>query len=197
MARLTPLETQTGIQKDEELLAQACGSQPEAFAELVRRYETRLFNFLWGLVRHRETAKDLFQDTWMKAYAARHQFRGQAKFSTWLYSIALNLARDSKRGSLKKLSLEGSVEAGEGWQDRLVERRPNALEQLLQQEWQERYLDASARLPPLQREAFMLIYQQGLDPREAATVLKKAPGHVRVLVHRAVQRLKVLLSEKR
>lgn len=182
---------------DEELLAASCGNQPEAFGLLVRRYESRLFGMLWGLVRHREASRDLFQETCLKAFAARSQFRGGSKFSTWLYAIALNQARNWKRNQKPSWSLDGKAEDGGSWNgnQHLKDRRPGALEQLMKQEWQERYVAAASRLPEAYREVFVLIYQQEMTYEEAAAVVNKRVPYVRTLAFRAIQKMKVLLKE--
>jgi RNA polymerase sigma-70 factor (ECF subfamily) len=181
---------------DEELLAASCAGQPEAFGLLVRRYESRLFGLLWGLVRHREVSRDLFQETWLRAYAARTKFRGNSRFSTWLYAIAVNQARNWKRNQKASLSLDDQAQEGKSWGGLLRDRQPGPLEALVKQEWQERYVDAAARLPEKYREVFVMIYQQEMSYEEAAAVVNQRVPYVRTLAFRAIQKMKVLLKEK-
>ena len=82
---------------DEELIARFQAGTETAFIELVDRYKNRLLNFVYRFVGDRDEAEDIVQDTFLKVYKNRHAYREVAKFSTWIYTIAGNLARSELR----------------------------------------------------------------------------------------------------
>ncbi|MCF7801526.1 MAG: sigma-70 family RNA polymerase sigma factor [Candidatus Marinimicrobia bacterium] len=82
---------------DEQLIAQFQAGKESAFIELVNRYKDRLLNFVYRFVGDRDEAEDIVQDTFLKVYKNRHAYREVAKFSTWIYTIAGNLARSELR----------------------------------------------------------------------------------------------------
>jgi RNA polymerase sigma-70 factor (ECF subfamily) len=182
---------------DETLLAESCLGRPESFALLVERYEDKLYGLLWRLSRHPQAAQDLFQETWLKAYAARHGFRAKARFSTWLYAIALNLARNWRARSRVHLSLDGPALDGLKWADLIEADEPGALDRLLSEE-RKRHLNAAIdRLPTNYREVLVLVYQQGMSYQESSEILGKKVAAVRALTFRALQRLRKKLQVKR
>jgi len=82
---------------DEELIARFQAGTEVAYIELVNRYKDRLLNFVYRFVGDRDEAEDIVQDTFLKVYKNRHAYREVAKFSTWIYTIAGNLARSELR----------------------------------------------------------------------------------------------------
>src|SRR5215218_2333843 len=82
---------------DEELVAKSIGGDADSFNELILRWERPIYALAYRQIGREEDARDVCQDTFLRAYRALHGFRGQAKFSSWLYRIALNLCRDWMR----------------------------------------------------------------------------------------------------
>ena len=82
---------------DEELIAEFQGGDEKAFIELVDRYKDRLINFVYRFLNDISDAEDLVQETFLKVYKKKHAYREIAKFSTWIYTIAGNLARSELR----------------------------------------------------------------------------------------------------
>src|SRR6266508_5157851 len=79
---------------DEELVARSQGGDVESFNELIVRWERQIYTLAYRVIGREEDARDVCQDTFLRAYRALPGFKGQAKFSSWLYRIALNLCRD-------------------------------------------------------------------------------------------------------
>src|SRR5229473_4723264 len=79
---------------DEELVAQSIRGDPESFNELILRWERPIYALAYRTIGREEDARDVCQETFLRAFRALPAFRGQAKFSSWLYRIALNLCRD-------------------------------------------------------------------------------------------------------
>src|SRR5512135_502926 len=97
---------------DQEIVALARGGAESAFRELIRRYERPVFSLIYRMVRDRETAEDLAQETFIKVLNAIGTYRPEFKFSSWVFKIANNTAIDHlRRRELDTLSLEGSPHA--------------------------------------------------------------------------------------
>ncbi len=100
---------------DEELIARFQEGDEQAYTELVNRYRDRLMSFVYRFINDLEKAEDIVQDTLLKLYTHRHYYRNIAKFSTWIYTIAGNLAktelRRKKRHKVTNLSQMGSEES--------------------------------------------------------------------------------------
>src|SRR5512147_1085443 len=108
---------------DEELVAAFQGGDAAAFDVLVRRWERKIQGAVYRMLRSEEEAQDVCQEAFLKAFRGLGTFRGQARFSSWLYQIALNLCRDRMRRKKGRtwVSLDevGAIEA--------VERSPSTL----------------------------------------------------------------------
>ena len=82
---------------DEQLIKDFQGGNNDAFEELLARYKNRIYNFIYRFVNDVNLAEDLTQDTFMKLFTHKDSYREIAKFSTWLYTIAQNLAKTELR----------------------------------------------------------------------------------------------------
>jgi RNA polymerase sigma-70 factor (ECF subfamily) len=150
---------------DEQLMLAYREGDAGAFEELYRRHKGGLFRFVLRSVRDRAVAEELYQEVWMRAIEARGRYQVQAKFSTWLYTIAHNRLVDHwrKRG-LKLVSLDQ--------EDDPVD--PPAMESLQPEKILEgkqglaRLVQALEGLPPAQREAFLLHEEAGMSVAEIA-----------------------------
>ncbi len=147
---------------DEELMLAYRGGDAGAFEELYRRHRGGLFRFVSRSVRDRAVAEELYQEVWMRAIEARGRYEPQAKFITWLYTIAHNRLVDHwRKKGLQVVSLDAESEfaANPGFEP---ERIAAAKQEL------ERFARALAALPPAQREAFLLHQESGMSVAEIA-----------------------------
>ncbi len=169
---------------DADLLARVIvdGDQ-HAFGELVRRHQSPLRGLLRQLVRaDLELADDLAQETFIRAYKNIRSFRGEAKFSTWLYRIAYNVFRENAR---KRKELVGIDE------ERLqAEVDPQTTDPALRHD----LMNALANLPLHERTAVTLCCQNGLSHDEASRVLDIPLGTVKTNVLRGREKLKKMLA---
>ena len=121
---------------DQEVVLQARDGRQAAYRELVRRYERPIFSLIYRMVRNREQAEDLSQETFVKALNAIESYRPEYKFSSWIFKIANNVSIDHlRRRELDTLSLDGSPhaltpEAIEATALQLGDRQETALEEL-------------------------------------------------------------------
>ena len=169
---------------DGDLLARVLvdGDQ-HAFSELVRRHQSPVRGLLRQLVRGDvELADDLAQETFIRAYKHIRSFRGEAKFSTWLYRIAYNCFREDAR---KRKELVGIDE--ERWQ---AEEEPHSVDPGLRHD----LMHALSLLPQHERSAVLLCCQNGLSHDEASRVLEIPLGTVKTNVLRGREKLKKTLA---
>jgi RNA polymerase sigma-70 factor (ECF subfamily) len=156
---------------------------PELLDLLIEQYEYRLFRYLLCLTANRETAEDLFQETWIRVLDRGATYNGEASFESWLFAIArhlvIDLQRRKKPDSLD--SLEDSPPAA-------VE--PSALEQVARQERDGRIHDSLSRLPAVYREVLLLRFQEDLALHEIAAVLKAPLPTVKSRLYRGLEALR-------
>lgn len=182
--------------RDEELVALAQRGDRRAFEKLVERYKEKAYHIAFDFARDRETAKDLSQDAFLKAFTSIKNFDGRSAFYTWFYRILVNVCLDfkrrQKRASVDEFDetllprMEPSHEPG----------NPRSPEQHVLAGQISRKVDAAlAALPAKQRAAFILKNHQGLSIREIAAIMETAEGTVKVHLHRAVTALRQSLAE--
>lgn len=181
---------------DEALVQSVLSGDRERFELLVERYQTRLINYLYRMVRNLEEAHDLTQEVFIRVYQALDRYDSQYRFSTWLFRVAQNAAIDvirKRRIQLVPLTRRAD-EGGEAMVDlELPDGQPTALETL-----QGRELDASIRaaidtLPWEYRELILLRHYGELAYEEIAEVKGMPLGTVKNKLFRARQMLKQYL----
>ena len=183
---------------DEALLAAYRSGESRAFEVLLGRYRGPLFNFLLRSSRDRGRAEELYQDVWMKVIERCDDFRGDAKFSTWLYAIARNLAIDHQR----KMKFRGHApldatqpRTGQSIGERLGNPGPSTEQLAIGGLIRARIGDAVEELPEEQREVFLLRQLQGLAFNEIAEVVGVPANTVKSRMRYALERLQGLLSD--
>ncbi len=176
---------------DWDLIAHAREGNPLAFTELVRRYERPVVHFCQRMVRSREDAEDIAQESFVRIHRYIDRLKPSAKFSTLLFGIArnltLNFIRDAgRRGRGRTYSL-----TEDGNQERALEdesMRPDRLARL--KEIEERIDDGLALLSPKHREVLVLRELQGLDYATIAEVVRCRKGTVKSRIARAREQLR-------
>jgi RNA polymerase sigma-70 factor (ECF subfamily) len=177
---------------DSRVIARCLKGDLNAYGDIVDRYSARVINMALMMVGDRHEAEDIAQDAFIRAYRALSGFRGRARFSSWLYQIALNLCRDH----LKRRARAGAavpVEDGtlEGLRSGDDDATPDTI---LEAELSETMRREIARLPYLYREAFVLRHLQGMDYDEVASITRVSADTVRVRAYRARELLRERLA---
>ncbi|MDX1548307.1 MAG: sigma-70 family RNA polymerase sigma factor [Rhodothermales bacterium] len=158
---------------DEQLVAAYLdhGDQ-DAFRVLVERHQERVFGYLMGMVRDRDLANDLFQETFLRVVSAMQKRRGsytqQGRWLGWVLRIARNATLDHLRSRKKWLDVDADDEEGASFWDRLPDDAPAADETLHHGEVSDRLEACIADLPPEQREVLLLRHETDLTFREIA-----------------------------
>jgi RNA polymerase sigma-70 factor (ECF subfamily) len=185
---------------DEDLLLAVRGGNVESLGVLVARWEGPLFRFVSRLVDRPDDARDVCQETFLRILRKSGAFRDGARFSTWMYQIALNLCRDQARrrkrwGHLVVASTSASSDDGAPREARAphsAETHPGAAMEL--RERQSAVKRALARLPHDQREILLLKEYEGLKFREIALVLGVPESTVKSRMYSALDTMRVSLA---
>lgn len=169
-------------------MAAYCGGDASAFEVLYVRHRTRLFRFVLRSIKVRATAEELYQEVWIRVIEARRSYRPTARFTTWLYTIAHNRIVDHwRRRGLSYSSLE-EEEVPADTQD--PARQAEAREALA------RFAAALERLPPVQREAFLLHEEAGLTVPEIAAATGANEEAAKSRLRYAMAKLKAAIDDE-
>jgi RNA polymerase sigma-70 factor (ECF subfamily) len=184
------------IRSDVQLMLDVKAGDEASFDFLLQKYRMPLVNFLYRMVRDTATAEDLAQEVFLRVYRARKQYSPSAKFTTWLFRIATNLALNSVRDNrYHKLetSLDAPVEEDEApMQLRSPEMRID--EHLLEQARSEFIRRAIFSLPEKQRAAVLLHKYEEMDYGEIAKIMECSESALKSLLFRAYETLRVQLA---
>lgn len=186
---------------DVQLMLDVKAGDEQSFALLLHRYRRPLVNFLYRMVRQREQAEDLAQEVFLRVYRAREEYVPSAKFTTWLFRIATNLALNSVRDTKhqrKEISLDAplNADAEDGDERKLdvAERHPNIEQHLVEESRKKMILHAIEKLPEKQRAAVLLHKYEELDYGEIAKILGCSESALKSLLFRAYEALRVELA---
>ncbi|GAC1623365.1 MAG: RNA polymerase sigma factor [Candidatus Acidiferrum sp.] len=182
--------------KEAELIARIVGGEKELFHELIRPYERMAYLTCFSILKNETEAEDAAQEAVISAFRHLGSFRGEAKFSTWLVTIAMNEGRKrlKKARNAKEESIEGENESNEGDYSPafLTDWREIPLEALEREEVRSALRTAVAELPDIYRQVFTLRDIEELNVKETAEVLGTSATVVKVRLHRA----RMLLQKK-
>jgi RNA polymerase sigma-70 factor, ECF subfamily len=173
---------------DRELVSQSCAGSKEAFEQLVLRHKDRLYTLACRMLGDHGEAEDVTQETFLRAYERLEEFRGDARFSTWLYRICYNLCVNRFQFQRKDRNLSNGS-APEAVPSSTI----GSCEQLLVKEQQQLMNWALSRLKAEFREAVLLYHTEHLSYEEIADVLGSPVGTVRSRIHRGREDLNDML----
>jgi RNA polymerase sigma-70 factor (ECF subfamily) len=184
---------------DVQLMLDVKAGDEQSFELLLRKYRTPLVNFLYRMVRDTAVAEDLAQEVFLRVYRAREEYAPSAKFTTWMFRIATNLALNSVRDNRHRrmeISMDQSVDSGE--EDarplEVADRAPTVEQELVARSRAEMIMRAIHSLPEKQRAAVLLHKYQELDYDEIARVLECSESALKSLLFRAYETLRVELA---
>lgn len=185
--------------RDETLMKRFQDGDEHAFVQLVGRYQDRLHNFLFRYTRNRQDCEDLAQETFIRVYRKRDSYKPIARFSTWMYTIALNLARSDfrKRNKMQLVSIhEDPTEPNS--RDMVFEsdevKPDRALENKMDMELLE---DALAQLTEEYRDAVVLRDIQQLSYEEIAEITDTPMGTVKSRINRGRIQIQDWMKKRR
>ena len=172
---------------DNEIISRVLHGEQNAYAELVNRYQRYVFTLILRMVKSREDAEEIAQDVFVKAYRSLADFRGESKFSTWLYTItnttSITFLR-KKKLEVHSLDNEKVFEAADskdsGFRANLIEQKSRV----------NMVNEAIAMLSPDDAEIITLFYKAEQNLEEISRILRLETNTVKVRLHRARGRLK-------
>lgn len=177
---------------DIHLIAEALNGSQKAFAELEGRYHSAIFHIVFKIVREKETADDLVQETFMKAFSSLASYRSEYRFSTWLYKIAANASIDFLRKKrIKALSLDQEIETGEGKVEfEVADYSYHPEQDLVRKQQRFSIEEAIDALPGKYREVIVYRHKEDKSYEEIADLLHIPVGTVKARIFRARELLK-------
>ncbi|MBD3162256.1 MAG: sigma-70 family RNA polymerase sigma factor [Candidatus Eisenbacteria bacterium] len=182
---------------DEELMEEIVRGAEEAFSALVSRYQGRVINVVSRLISDRDRAQEIAQETFLRVFIHRERYRPSGKFSTWLYTIAMNLAKNEIRRRVRArgmVSLDKLLEATGDSGGFIADAKPGPERLYRRRDVEEKVTKAIDQLPPKFREVIVLRDIQQLSYEEIGDVLKIPGGTVRSRINRARLALKEILD---
>ncbi len=170
---------------DHSIVDRVLAGDVDAFEEIVLRWQTPLLNLAYRFSRDRGLAEEMTQEAFLKVFRNLERWRGEAKFSTWIFSVALNHYRTTLRRHIPLNVDLTELDAVTGAGDLAGEMDAAANDSVVRR--------AVALLPPKYRDAIVLYYFQQQDVAETAATLGLRPGTIKARLHRARKLLKTKL----
>jgi RNA polymerase sigma-70 factor, ECF subfamily len=181
---------------DVQLMLEAKAGNDASFEHLLQRYRTPLVNFLYRMVRDSATAEDLAQEVFLRVYRARHGYEASAKFTTWLFRIATNLALNRIRDTrYRQMEVSLDVRAEDDQPVMELPARDLRVDQILIERDRTVIIRRAVEaLPEKQRIAVLLHKYEEMDYCEIAKVLECSEAALKSLLFRAYETLRVQLA---
>ncbi len=188
-------EQKTAELSDEELIHRFQDGDIYAFDAIVNRYKDQLLNFAYRFLNNPEEAEDVVQETFLRIFRNKHAYREIAKFSTWVYTIAGNLAKTELRKRKRRKYLYLSDMGYDDKEYEIVDPSANTekeVESLFQEKIIQKAID---ELPPRFRQVILLVEIQELPYEEVSKIMRVPLGTVKSRVNRARLKLQAKLSD--
>lgn len=172
--------------EDYEIIERVKAGEARIYEVLVRRYQGKLYALAWRMLHNRADVEDAVQEAFVKAYRSLKRFRGEARFSTWLYRIAVNhiLNKLRKQKKMRRVDLD---------LDRM-ESRDTPTRSSRNSELKTAVARAIDSLPPRQRAIFHMRYEEERPHAEIAEILGISEGGVKASYHHTVLKLRAELA---
>ena len=177
---------------EEQVIAQALAGDQRAYVTLVDRHQAAIFHIINRIVHNDEAARDLVQETFMKAFASLATYRSEYRFSTWLYKIAANSSIDYLRKKrIQALSLDHPLETEDGRMEvEVADVRYDPEAEFMRKQQRSSIGEAIESLPPKYREVINFRHRDDKSYEEIAELLGIPVGTVKARIFRARELLK-------
>ncbi|WP_303520110.1 RNA polymerase sigma factor [Cellulophaga lytica] len=177
---------------DQHYIAKVLNGDPQAYTFLVNKYKDMVFTLAVRMLRNNEEAEEVAQDAFVKAYAKLNKFKGDSKFSTWLYKVVYNTSLDK----IKKLKKHTSVVPLENSTAQKLHCVDNALEQMQQTERTLAIKECIALLPADESALLTLFYFDELSLKEIAKITATSVNNLKVKLFRSRKKLAAIIEAK-
>ena len=180
---------------EKKLIAEVLGGDHEAFAQLVKAYEDKVYNLCLRMCSDREDAKDLAQEAFLRAWRGLRFYKQEAAFSTWLYRLTSNVCIDYLRQKKRRSAVSFVTADEEGVQLEIPDPTPTPEQQMMDVHLKEQLADAMARLDEDHRLILTLRVVEELRYDEIAAIMDLKEGTVKSRLARAREKLRKILLE--
>jgi RNA polymerase sigma-70 factor (ECF subfamily) len=184
---------------DAAIMLRAAAGDEAGFNYLAEKYHRPIIHFLFRMVRNQAIAEELAQEVFLRVYRSRESYRAEAKFTTWLYRIATNLAvnhaRDTRHERAAQSVYLDAPDEETGTTPEVADDEPSVEQRLLHEERMKAIRKHITALPERQRVAVLMHKYQGMDYREIGEVLKLSESATKSLLFRAYQTLRDKLKD--
>jgi len=177
-------------QSDQYYINQVLQGRVNDFSVLVERYQNFVYTIVFRMVKNKEQAEEIAQDTFVKAYTSLSKYRGEAKFSTWLYTIAYRKCLDAIKASKRTIRSETLEESNET----KIQVVNDALSCLLDKERKEIISDSILKLPEDQAALITLFYFEEKSIKEIVEIMGLTIDNVKVKLYRSRKKLYSILQ---
>lgn len=187
------MTTELSEASESQLIEWAMSDRDDAFGELVVRYEKSLYNIVFGVVGDADTARDVTQDTFLRAHQFLDRYQKSFKFSTWLFRIGVNLGISR----LRRNRLESEVFSARGITHYGLLRgggESSPIDEVLRNERARQVLDGIKDLSDRYRTVLLMRYRDGMACRDIGRELGISANSVSIILHRAKAKLKEFLE---
>lgn len=195
-------DSEIGVAHDPELVRRCVGGDDDAFAEIMKRYRAKIFVVADSLLHNHADAEEITQDTFVRAHRNLARFRGDSSLATWLYRIAVNLARNRywyffRRRRHTTLSLDCPIgdEGDATLADLFSSNSPDPAQESSREEFVALISSCMEKLDPNHREILSMRNLKNQSYDEIAQLLGINPGTVKSRIARARERLRGLMSD--
>ena len=184
---------------DAAIMLRVAAGDEAGFNYLVEKYHRGMIHFLFRMVRNQAVAEELAQEVFLRVYRSRESYRAEAKFTTWLYRIATNLAVNHARDTRHERSAQAlyldAPDEETGTTPDVADDEPSVEQRLLREERMAAIRTHVMALPERQRMAVLMHKYQGMDYRQIGEVLKLSESATKSLLFRAYQTLRERLKD--
>lgn len=177
---------------DQHYINQIIGGNTNEFSILVDRYKDLIFSLALKMVKNREEAEEVAQDTFIKVFNSLEKFNGDSKFSTWIYKVAYNTCLDRMKKNKKD---EGNINIDD-FSEHLVKTMENALSKMIDEERKKSIQDCLNLLPSEEGFLLTLFYFEDQSLEEIAKIMDITANNAKVKLFRSRKKLASILKEK-
>jgi len=180
------------INDDQLYIAKVLKGETNAFSFLVEKYKDMVFTLAIKVTRNREEAEEVSQDSFIKAFKSLKSFKGDSKFSTWLYKIAYNNCMDRVKKNARRYNTSGIDEVVEN----RIQSSDNTMQIIERKERAVLMEECLQELPEDERTIIWLFYYKELNLKELIEVTSYSEANIKVKLHRARKKLLSIVEEK-
>lgn len=180
---------------DSQLIAETLSGNERAFRDLVNRYSSLVYNFIYRMTGNKETADDMTQDVFVKIYKNLRLFDGNRPFKPWVLRIASNTTVSAMRKKVHPVTSLDALQEAEPWREWASENTPDPARQAEVRDSSRRVLQALETLEPHYKQVLLLRYQQDLSYEEIAQATETPLNTVRTWLKRGRDRLQQHVKE--